>query len=57
MTVRDWRYEDILAISKLEKEIFAPRRGAIRRLQPSLKRLIFYTLSVRTAARLLATAE
>ena len=37
MTVRDWKYEDILAISKLEKEIFTEEAWSFKTLATVFK--------------------
>lgn len=37
MTVRDWRYEDILKISELEKEIFAGEAWSYKTLATAFK--------------------
>ena len=42
MTVRDWRYEDILAISNLEKEIFSGEAWSYKTLATTFEQPTFY---------------
>ena len=44
MTIRDWKYEDILKISQLEKEIFSDEAWSFKTLATSFKQSNFVGL-------------